>query len=134
MKWIVPLALLLAAPLAAQAESTVALYGSPLVKIESGQDGTELVSMSPSQRQEFHVGIVKRDGRYFWSTREDRELLHTQSGAYHLFIDPLGGGYVKVEVTSLLLPDSDTPIRYIEHLSLGLATLTYWGTAEAFAP
>lgn len=81
--------------------------------------------------------IVKRGDRYYWASREDRELVRIQSGVFNLYIDPRGGGYVKVLDQRFMAPDylyEGAPIQYYEHLTMGLGTFTYWGDAERYDP
>jgi hypothetical protein len=49
--------------------------------------------------------IVKRGGQYFWASREDRQLVQIESGVFDLYIDPRGGGYVKVLDQRFMAPD-----------------------------
>lgn len=44
------------------------------------------------------------------------------------FIDPRGGGYVKIE------QGLDGEIKFLEHVGIGLTTFTYFGQAKSFAP
>lgn len=113
-----------------EAQERVVLKGEPTIKIESGPKGACRDMLNESQRRQYRVVIVERDGRYYWKSRENRELTRVGSGSqYTYFIDPRGGGYVKVVSQGAV-----TGAQYFEHLSLGLATLTYWGEALHFAP
>lgn len=81
--------------------------------------------------------IVKRGRQYFWASREDRQLVRTESGVFDLYIDLQGGGYVKVLDQRFMAPDylfEGAPIQYYEHLTAGLGTFTYWGDAERYDP
>jgi len=123
--------------LPASAEDGLVLSAVPTAKVESSSDRTERFSLAPAQAQEFAVVIVKRNGRYFWASRENRELLHSRSGVFDLFIEPGGSGYIKV-LDQRALPDflrvPGPAIQYLEQMTLGLATLTYWGEATDFSP
>ena len=105
------------------------LSGTPLTKVESTSNSTQRTALSPEDAEEYSVTIVKRGARYFWASRENRELHHHVSGVYHHFKDLTGGGYVKVETLS-----SGEVFAYYEHLNLGLVTITYWGTSPRYAP
>jgi len=123
--------LLVASPVFAQ----IVLDAKPTVKVESGEGATSRFVLSESDRTKAHVTIIRRGGRYFWTSREDRELLHHTSGAFHYFIEPRGGGYIKVFDTNMLpesMRDAGPRFRYMEHLTLWLVTITYWGTSEEF--
>ncbi len=70
---------------------------------------------------------MKRDGQYYWASRQDKSLLYSQSGEFHNFVEPGGNGYIRV-----LIAEGKT--YYMEHLTLALKNITYWGSAENFAP
>ncbi len=119
----------------AMAQSGIVLDGVPAVRVDSDGTQTKLTMLKGADRTKSRVLIVQAEGRYWWATRENRELFHHESGVYHYFIDPLGGGYVKVE-DPFLIPESlrepSPKVRFYEHVSLGLTTITYWGEAAKF--
>jgi len=123
--------LLGASPVIAQ----VVLDATPTVKVESGEGATSRVLLSGPDRTKNRVTITRRGDRYFWTSREDRELVHHASGAFHHFIQPGGGGYIKVFDTHMLpesMRDPGPRFRYMEHSTLWLGTITYWGTSKEF--
>ena len=75
---------------------TIVLDAKPAVQVESGKDSTKRFLLSNTEQEKYRVRIIKNGPRYLWASRENRELVHHLSGAFHFFIDPLGGGYVKV--------------------------------------
>jgi hypothetical protein len=85
--------LLLASPGLTQ---IVVLDAKPTVKVESSKDSTERYQLSNTDQEKYRVRIIKDGERYLWASRENRELVHQLSGAFHLFVDSRGGGYVKV--------------------------------------
>lgn len=106
------------------------------VSNESADDATHGV-LADSDGADAMLLIVEREGRYFWASREDRELVRIRSGVFDLYIDPRGGGYIKVLDQRLMAPDylyEGPPVQYYEHLTLGLGTFTYWGDAERYDP
>ena len=58
---------------------------------------------------------------------------------FHYFIDPSGGGYIKVldqrgvRSDSLLRLEGED-VQFYEHVSQFLTTITYWGAASGFDP
>jgi hypothetical protein len=123
--------LLGASPVMAQ----VVLDATPTVRVISREGATSMDSVPGSEGAKFRVTIIRRGDRYFWTSREDRELLHQTSGMFHYFIDPRGGGYIKVLDTHMLpasLRERGPRFRYMEHLTLWLDTITFWGTSEGF--
>lgn len=113
----------------------VVLNAAPTVRVVSGEDSTERAVLSEAEREEYRVVITVRDGRYFWTSREGAELVHSRFGAFDWFKDPGGGGYVKVldaERLPEFLRDPGPRFVYMEHLTIWLGTITYWGSSETF--
>lgn len=122
---------------AAYAQDHVVLAGRPTTKVQSDAAESIRSTLSPSESGEFRVEIVKRKGRYFWATREGRELSHSQSGVYHIFREATGPGYIRVVDQAAIPEPMRLPgprIQYYEHMALGLVTITYWGTSDSFSP
>jgi len=114
----------------ASAQETIVFSGYPASRVESGFDSTAQETLTAEQSTEYRVLIVKRDGKYYWASRENKELLHFQSGLAHWFISP-SSGYIKIIDPSLSFENQETTqFVYMEHLTLVLATITYWGTGE----
>lgn len=113
----------------ASAEEITVLFGIPSFKVSESSNGVAPETLRPEKQQENIAIIEKRDGRYFWVSRKDRELLHKVSGAFHLFIDPENGSYIKVYAF-----DDGKGFEYMEHVHIMLSTITYHGTSKAFNP
>jgi hypothetical protein len=128
--------LILLVPTLAYSEIVV-LNAVPDSKVISSSDGTERITLSQSQRNEFRLLITQKNGKYFWSTRENKELILQMSGAVHIFIEPGGAGYIEVFDTTYL-PKSAQPegkrYLYKEHLRNFHTNITYWGQADEFNP
>jgi len=112
----------------------VVISGRPLTKVESSGEDTKRFNLTKGQQSEYNLVIVKRGNSYYWASREMKPLIHNVSGAFHYFTEPSGGGYVKVVDRRLLTEENNPRYLYMEHLSLWMRTLTYWGTAEEFSP
>lgn len=114
-------------PLFAQhaASERIVLRAQPSSFSSCSRESCTRERLTPAEGREAQVLIVERDGKYYWASREGRELYHTRSGIFRLFIDLRGGGYVKVDETSG---------EYYEHLPMLLGPITYWGKAEHFEP
>lgn len=120
----------------AVAAGRVVLDATPTVRIDSDPEHTRRTVLSGPARLEGRVLVVEREGRYYWATRQNRELLRAPSGgAAHYFIDPTGGGYVKVvDVRGMPGPKRTAAFEFYEHVGLGMGTITYFGTAKTFEP
>ena len=120
----------------AHAEQIV-INALPVSKVTSGSEKTSRELLDESKRSEARLLITRKGKKYVWASRENRPLVHVMSGAFHIFIDHEGSGYVKI-LDSSFIPDLQRQpgprFSYMEHFHLHLGTITYWGTAESFAP
>jgi hypothetical protein len=110
---------------ASYSASVVVINGLPAVKIMSDIDGTEKVQLTADKALEYRLLITKKDGKYYWVSRNNAELELVQSGAFYYLIARNGAGYVKVSFF-------EGKPYYMEHMSLVFQTITYWGVAEEF--
>lgn len=120
---------LVAIPVLATEERDI-FYGIPTIKYEVSIDGNQKTKLSSAESLKNEVRIVKIGDDYLWKSRGNRKLIYsyTGKGDFHYFIDPTGGGYVKIS-----MPPSGK-VAFFEHISLGLATVTYYGNSEVFNP
>ena len=120
-----------------EGQSRVVLDATPATRVTADQSSSEREVLTPEQREENRI-VIEWDGEsYRWRTREDRILVYNFALAFHTFVDPRGGGWVKV------LDQSEFPealrfegqdVQFYESVSSGLTTLTYWGVADSFDP
>jgi hypothetical protein len=106
--------------------------GLPSVKVTEG--GIERSAEKIEQSKASNVAcIVKEiDGKFFWETRGNKPLLKIDSGAFVIFLAVDGSGYVRLIKPSLkeatsLMSNTEKNFDYVEHLILGLRTVTYYG-------
>jgi hypothetical protein len=95
------------------------LEGIPTVRIDSAEGGTtrRVLSASEAAKSRLTVGLV--DGRYYWTSRENRLLQTSSSGEFtYLSSDP--GHYIRF--TRL-----NDRISYAEHVDLASGSVTWWG-------
>ncbi len=97
--------------------------GTPIARTVLDGDQAQRTMLDSSSQSEFQVIIQKLDDRYFWKTREMKELEKHQSGIFVTYQAIDGSGYVRIDSSA----DASSPTGYIEHLKLGLATITYQG-------
>ena len=131
MYWTLAVSILLVAQ--ANAAETVVFSGEPVSKVESRLTETFHNTMEADAASEYRVLITKHDGKYYWASRENKELLHFTSGVADWFISE-SSGYVKIVDRRALGDDGEPRYVYIEHLTLLLDTITYWGTGSELAP
>lgn len=97
--------------------------GHPITKASCEADNCFHQELLESDQVKHELIISNAQDQYFWTSREGKELKRAESGSFIYFINPGGSGYIKV---SLL----NGQCLYLEHLTLGLQTITYWGTCE----
>lgn len=112
----------------------IVFTGIPKIKIliENGSQRTP-EKLSQAKSIEYKCTITKMDNKYYWATRENVELIPIQSGAYTIFIATNGAGYVRIidpEAKKILSKKGEQPYDYMEHLLLGLSTISYYGTSK----
>jgi hypothetical protein len=106
--------------------------GIPSVKVTEG--GTERNAEKIEQAKALSVACVIKeiDGKFFWETRGNKPLLKIESGAFIIFIAVDGSGYIRLIKPSLKeaasqMSNTEKNFDYIEHLILGLRSVTYYG-------
>ncbi|MFM8558176.1 MAG: hypothetical protein ACKOC6_00975 [bacterium] len=132
-RYLVPVGLALLFASTALAATTV-FSGTPETGVVSSMQDTKRVVLSSKDRTRYKCIIEKEGDDYYWVSRDRRLMAHTTSGPHHYFFAVVGAGFVKVMDTSAL--SSGTPIGflYIEVLTLGLDSYSYWGQGSSFRP
>src|SRR5262245_7674776 len=64
----------------ARAEERLVFSGNPTVKVESAHQASNRVELTTQEQTEYRVLITARDGKYYWASRENKELFHFRSG------------------------------------------------------
>ncbi len=117
------------------AQEEIVFTGIPIIKINEGGISRNPEKLSGTKANEFKCTITKMDDKYLWATRENVELVPITSGAYTTFLASNGAGYVRVinpkmkEIVSLI-DETGKNFDYVEHLLLGLKTITYYGISQ----
>lgn len=109
--------------------------GRPVRKLQSSVDevlGPQALSADDAFK--YQVRIVERQGKYYWASREMKQMARLESGAYITFVAFDGSGYVRIGSPELLglldqLPPEERrkEIAYTEHLLIQFASITYFG-------
>lgn len=111
----------------------VVFMGKPLLKVNEKGVTRSIENISKNDQLEYIVTITMSENKYFWASRNNVELIRVLSGAYTNFIAVNGAGYIKVLRTSLretldpYLDKTEKTYDYIEHMSHGLKTISYYG-------
>lgn len=95
------------------------LEGVPTVRIDSAEAGTTRRVLSAPEAAKSRLTVSLVDGRYYWTSRENRLLEGSSSGEFtYLSSDP--GHYIRF--TRL-----NDKISYAEHVDLASGSVTWWG-------
>ncbi len=106
-----------------------AVVGIPIIQTRSSIKLSHNVALDNNQKMLNQLVITKDEGKYYWETRDRKELLFHKAKYFDLFIDPSSGGYIKI------IKQADGRYVYMEHTSSKkLKVFTYWGIASTYNP
>ena len=113
---------------------TLVFEGRPLRKVESSFERIVPSTLSSEDAFKYAVRIVERQGKYYWGSREMRELVRHEAGAYITFVAVDGSGYIRIGIPMMLDLRDQLPaeqrrkeIGYTEHLLIQFGSVTYYG-------
>ena len=111
----------------------------PELKISEGGVNRVPETLTKDKAIKFKCTITKIDDKYYWTSRENVELVPIASGAFITYWAVNGSGYVRLvkpemkgEVRKLgaVAGDPEAKFDYVEHLLLGLKSVTYYGKSK----
>jgi hypothetical protein len=112
----------------------VVFEGYPVKKIEMTEQTTASYDVPKSKASEYRVVIEREGENYYWRSRENLQLVRTQSGVYVTYLAANGSGYIRVLNDAMremykLLTDEEKQNNYLymEHLVHRLGSITYYG-------
>jgi hypothetical protein len=118
----------------AVAQEDIVFSGLPSKVIERTAIDSHSRSVSGIESNSAAVRIVKVDDRYFWANRNNTEMRRIEDGIYITFWAMDGSGYVRTlnetarEVfQSRARDDQVGQTMYVEHILIGLESITYYG-------
>ena len=123
----------IAVPSSAGAQARTIFAGIPSVKISEGGTDRVVEKLERTNASNLAVVISEINGRYYWASRENKELSVSEAGAFITFTAVDGSGYVRIldpqmKSAASLAYDSAKAFDYVEHLLIGLNSVTYYGT------
>jgi len=121
-------------PVWSPAQEITVFSGIPLVKVSEGGTDRSTDQLSPDRAGESGLIIKKLGDKYYWATRSNKELIPRAGGAFVTFVAVDGTGYVRVitqegKSAAALLSPAEQKFDYVEHLLIGLRSITYYGNA-----
>ena len=119
--------------IAAQAQTTV-FTGLPSVKITEGGVERSAEKLDRATASTLFCVINEKDGKFYWETRGNKPLLKIDSNEFVIYVAVDGSGYVKVlkpefKQAAASISATEKNYDYVEHMLLGLRTITYYGIA-----
>ncbi|MDC4225866.1 MAG: hypothetical protein MPW15_16860 [Candidatus Manganitrophus sp.] len=72
------------------------MSGAPDIQTKSTVEESVRIEMDSVKKKNHRVIIIKDGDEFYWETRERKKLIRSIQGPFILFIDPTGGGYIKV--------------------------------------
>ncbi len=129
----------LANALPLHAKEEIIFTGIPEIKISEGGVSRAPEKLEKEKTIKFKCTITKIDNKYYWASRESIELIPIFSGAFITYWAVNGNGYIRIvkpeassEVKKLgaMAGDPEGQYDYVEHLLLGLKSVTYYGKSK----
>jgi hypothetical protein len=111
----------LAAALDASAQARTVFAGIPSVKVTESGTQRAVENIPREKAANLSIVISEIGGKYYWATRDNRELARSVSGAFTTYTAVDGVGYVRVAAPG-------GRFDYVEHLLIGLSSVTYYGS------
>lgn len=111
-----------------------AFTGLPVYLTTISADKSVRTRLDANAQLASKMHIVEKDERFFWASRDMKELFKVTSGVVITYQTADGSGYIKMIDLSRLNQEmrkslgSNSETQYIEHFSLGLTTFTYQGS------
>lgn len=120
----------------AEEKASVVFYGSPSVQIIEGGFDRIAGPIEPSKMDSAKCIVEEIDGKYYWATRDRKPLIRYAAGAYITYIALDGAGYIRTlnplferKLVESIMSKTDLMFDYVEHMTLGLRSFTYYGHA-----
>lgn len=132
---LLPLVISILLSASAFGQAATVFKGRPTAKISEGGVSRIPEQLSRDQAVNLECAISEIGGRYYWASRENTELIRTESGAFITFVARNGSGYIRIikpalKAAASLMSETEAKFDYVEHLLIGLASVTYYGVAR----
>lgn len=116
------------------AQARTVFTGLPAQKIsESGLDRR----VDPVPRDatvNLRCVVSEIGGKFYWASRDNKELIRLRSGAFTTFVAVDGSGYIRIidpaQRPLLTMSATEAKFDYVEHLLFGLRSVTYHGSGQ----
>ncbi|HET9439727.1 MAG TPA: hypothetical protein VFO52_06130 [Longimicrobiales bacterium] len=118
-------------PLSAQSAETV-FKGRPQLQIMEAARNRAPIHIAESEADHLECVISKIGRRYYWASRENREMVRVESEGFITFVAVDGSGYVRLfdphrKSSTSLASGTEDKFDYVEHVLTGLRSMSYYG-------
>ena len=97
-----------------------ALQGLADVRFDITSNGTNRRELDPAHAGAEALAVDIVDGRYYWTSRENRPLKLTSVGEFTYLTSTEPGKYIR-------LRRFNDKVTYVEHVDTEFGSVTYWG-------
>ena len=121
------------------AKESIVFTGIPELKISEGGISRVPEKLSKEKAIQFKCTITKIEDKYYWTSRDNTELIPISSGTFITYWAVNGSGYVRVIKSEMIAEvrqigamagDPEGQYDYVEHLLIGLKSVTYYGKSK----
>ena len=95
----------------------ITFIGYPDRKVEISSP-IDVIKTKVTKIDEFKVLISQDNDDYFWSSRNNVRLIKIENGFFITYVAEKGQGYIRICTATK---------TYVEHLTLGLSSISYFG-------
>lgn len=107
----------------------IVFEGTPIIKNVANPAETFNQPVKGEEQINYKLIITKEGDNYIWFSREKNKLKHNNDGYFDYFVRENRSDYIKIGIA----PEGSLhKYLYIEHLTDGMKTITYWGYADEF--
>lgn len=112
---------------------TTVFVGRPEIKVSEGGTERRPEAVAASAAPNLECVISEIDGNFYWASRRNTPLVRVDGeGAFVTFVAATGAGYVRVikpemKQAAALMGEAEAKFDYVEHVIVGLRTVTYSG-------
>jgi hypothetical protein len=100
-------------------DNAAALEGQPTVRVDATKAGATRRKLDRAEATRQSLKISAANGRYYWTSRDNRPLTLTTSGEF-IYLSTEPGRYVRIRKIN-------DRFSYVEHVDTEFGSETYWG-------
>lgn len=105
----------------------------------NGAEDAKLLNLTPERAQKLDCVITKKGDKYFWTSRDGHEVEKIVRGAFITFRRLDRPDYVRIVDPDMkkgvaLLDEAAEKFDYVEHITLNLTSVTYYGSMIKYQP